>query len=183
MIDFPIHTPESAPEGSRAALNGLKTAFGLVPNIAGALANSPVLIDCLASVFQRVHAGGFSEAEIQVLLLTNAVTNAADWAVAFHTYLALSQGVAPADVDAIRAGGAPGEPKSAALSRLARRLIETRGHLVDQDAEAFLAAGFPSERLLETIAVVSASTITNYTASLARPPLEAPFDAHAWSAP
>jgi hypothetical protein len=30
------------------------------------------------------------------------------------------------------------------------------------------------------IAAVAASTITNYTGSITKPPLEAPFEVHAW---
>ncbi|HEX4365723.1 MAG TPA: hypothetical protein VH023_02790, partial [Rhodopila sp.] len=76
MQDFPVHTIASAPEQSRPALEALQAAFGMVPNIAGAMATSPVLINSLVGLFQRVHGGSFSEAQIQVLLLTNAVTNA-----------------------------------------------------------------------------------------------------------
>ena len=43
-------------------------------------------------------------------------------------------------------------------------------------------AGFSAEQLFEVIAVVAASTITNYVGSVARPALEAPFDAFAWHA-
>ena len=107
------------------------------------------------------------------------MTNASDWPVAFHTYLALQQGVPAEDVEAIRAGNLPADPKSAALSRLARALIETRGRIKDEEADAFLHAGFDEAELLEVIAVGAASTITNYTASVTRPTIEAPFDQHA----
>jgi alkylhydroperoxidase family enzyme len=143
------------------------------------MATSPVLISSLATVFQNVHAGSFSESQIQILLLTNAVTNGSDWPVAFHTYLALQQGVPTEDVEAIRAGRLPADPQSAALSRLARTLIETRGRIKDEDAAAFLAAGFDEAKLLEVIAVVAASTITNYAASVTRPTIEPPFAKHA----
>ena len=181
MTDFTVHTLDTAPDAARPALNGLKDAFGFIPNIAGVMATSPVLIDCLAALFRNVHGGSFNEAQIQVLLLTNAVTNASEWAVGFHTFLALAQGIPAADVEAIRTGGLPAEPRAAALSRLARRLIETRGRLMPADADAFLAAGFGKDHLLEVIAVVAASTITNYTGSVTHPVLEAPFDAHAWT--
>jgi hypothetical protein len=36
--------------------------------------------------------------------------------------------------------------------------------------------------MLEVIAVVAASTITNYTASVTQPPLEALFEEHVWHA-
>jgi alkylhydroperoxidase family enzyme len=182
MQSFTIHTLDSAPEHSKPSLQALQGAFGMIPNIAGAMATSPVLIGSLVGLFQKVHGGSFSEEQIQVLLLTNAVTNSSAWAVAFHTALALKEGVAAADVQAIREGRPPLSPKNAALSTLARNLIEKRGSLDDADVSRFLQAGFEKAHLLEVIAVVAASTITNYTGNVTHPPVEAPFAAHAWSA-
>ena len=182
MQSFPFLTIDTAPAKSKLALQALQGAFGMIPNVAGAMATSPVLIDSLVALFGKVHGGSFTEAQIQTLLLTNAVTNACAWAVAFHTALALKEGLAPADVNAIRAGRAPNDSKLGALSTLARTLIEKRGRIADQDREAFLAAGFGKDHLLEVIGVVAASTITNYTGNVTNPPLEAPFQAHVWSA-
>jgi alkylhydroperoxidase family enzyme len=72
--------------------------------------------------------------------------------------------------------------KHAALSLLAKTLIEKRGRLDDEDIDRFIAAGFGEDLALEVIAIVAASTITNYTGSVTGIPLEAPFQAHAWSA-
>jgi AhpD family alkylhydroperoxidase len=182
MNAFPVHTIESAPESSKASLNMLQQNFGMIPNIAGAMSTSPVLIASLVGLFQKVHGGSFSELEIQILLLTNAVTNRCAWAVAFHTALALKEGVDQADVTAIREGRAPQSSPSAALSTLTRSLIEKRGMLNEEDVSRFLHAGFGTDRLLEVIAVVAASTITNYTGNVTRPPVEAAFEAYAWSA-
>jgi len=183
MQSFPVHTIESAPEQSRPSLEALQGAFGMIPNIAGAMSTSPVLIASLVALFQKVHGGSFSEAQIQTLLLTNAVTNACAWAVAFHSVLALKEGLEPADVQAIRERRAPRNLQNAALSSLARSLIEKRGRLDESDVSRFLQAGFEQVHLLEVIAVVAASTITNYTGNVAQPPLEAAFAAYTWSAP
>jgi len=180
MTNFPVHTIESAPERSKPALKQLQSAFGMIPNIAGAMATSPVLITSLVGLFGNVHGGSFTEAQVQTVLLTDAVTNASTWAVAFHTALALKEGIDPADVQAIREGRLPKDSKLAALSALAKTLIEKRGRLNDQDVDRFVAAGFGKDHALEVIAVVAASTITNYTGSITKPPLEAPFQAHAW---
>ena len=182
MSRFPLHTLASAPEASRAPLQALQSAFGFLPNIAGAMATSPVLTGSLVALFEKVHGGSFTEPQIQVLLLTNAVTNGAAWAVAFHSALALRQGIDQADVDAIRAGGVPRDPKLAALSALARTLIEKRGRIDEGTQDVVLAAGFGPEHLLEVVAVSAASTITNYTAGLAQPPLEPAFRDQAWHA-
>jgi alkylhydroperoxidase family enzyme len=180
MTGFPVHTLDTAPEGSKPALRQLQSTFGMLPNIAGAIATSPVLINSLVGLFGNVHGGSFSEAQVQTVLLTDAVTNASTWAVAFHTALALKEGLDPADVEAMRQGRLPKDTKLAALSALARTMIEKRGRLDGQDIDRFLAAGFGRDHLLEVIAIVAASTITNYTGSITKPPLEPMFQAHAW---
>src|SRR3954467_6235890 len=119
MPTFPILDLDSAPERSRPSLQALQSAFGFIPNVAAVMAHSPVLIATLVGMFQNVHGGSFSERQIQALLLTNAVTNRAPWAVAFHSALALREGIAPADVEAIRQARAPRDPSLAALSSLA----------------------------------------------------------------
>lgn len=180
MTSFPVHTIDSAPEGSKPALRQLQSAFGMIPNLIGAMSTSPVLINSLVGLFGKVHGASFTEPQVQSVLLTDAVTNGCTWAVAFHTALALKEGIDPADVQAIREGRLPKDSKLAALSGLAKTMIEKRGRLGDEDINHFLAAGFGKDHLLEVIAAVAASTITNYTGNITRPPLDAPFQAHAW---
>jgi alkylhydroperoxidase family enzyme len=180
MTSFPVHTIDSAPEGSRPALRQLQSAFGMIPNLIGAMSSSPVLINSLVGLFGKVHGASFTEPQVQSVLLTDAVTNGSAWAVAFHTALALKEGIDPADVQAIREGRLPKDSKLAALSGLAKTMIEKRGRLGDEDINRFLAAGFGKDHLLEVIAAVAASTITNYTGNITKPPLDAPFQAHAW---
>jgi alkylhydroperoxidase family enzyme len=181
MTDFPVNTIESAPERSQAPMQQLQSAFGMIPNLIGAMSTSPVLLNSLVGLFGNVHGGSFTEAQVQILLLTDAVTNRSTWAVAFHSTLALKEGIEAADVEAIRDGRLPKDGKYAALSGLAKAMIEKRGHLDEAEVDRFLAAGFEKQHLLEVIAAVAASTITNYTGSITKPPVEAPFQAHSWA--
>jgi AhpD family alkylhydroperoxidase len=180
MDCFPIHTLDSVPEASKSALRDVQARFGMIPNLAAAMATSPVLIQSFVGIFDRVHGGSFTEPQIQTVLLTDAVTNACTWAVALHTALALQAGLNATDVEVMRAGRSPSDKKLGALSTVARTLIEKRGRLADQDIEHFLAAGFGKDLLLEVITIVAASTITNYTGSVTNPPLEAMLQTHKW---
>ena len=180
MLTYQIHTIASAPEKSRPVLEQLQQVFGVIPNLAAAISNSPKLLTAFAAVFQQVHSSSLTEQEIQIVLLTDAVTNSCAYAVAFHTALALKAGVGSEETDAIRARLVPGDRRFAALSTLARPLIEKRGRLGDQELDAFLAAGFTREQILEVIAVVAVSTITNYAGTIANPPLEDQFQQFAW---
>jgi alkylhydroperoxidase family enzyme len=180
MPNYPVHTIASAPEKSKPALEQLQKVFGILPNLPAVIANSPKLINALVGLFAQVHSPGLSEAENQIVLLTDAVTNSSAYAVAFHTTLALQQGIDSEETSAIREGHLPRDKRFAALSNLAKTLIEKRGHLSEQELDSFIAAGFTKEQVLEVIAIVAASTITNYTGTIANPPLEDAFLEHAW---
>ncbi|HMF52971.1 MAG TPA: hypothetical protein VK593_01380 [Edaphobacter sp.] len=54
--------------------------------------------------------------------------------------------------------------------------------MIDQELDAFLAAGFTKEQVLEVIAIVAASTITNYAGTIANPSLEYPYRQYEWRA-
>jgi len=180
MPTYEVHTLVSAPERSKPALEQLQQAFGFLPNLAASISNSSTLVTALVGVFQQVHSSSLTEQEIQIVLLTDAVANTSAYAVAFHTDLALRQGVDPEEVTAIRERRTPGDPRYAALSTLANALIEKRGHVSEQEFDAFLSAGFTKEQIMEVIAVVAASTITNYAGTIANPPLERKFQQFAW---
>ena len=180
MPSYSIHTIASVPEGSKSALEQLQKAFGVVPNIAGVISNSPKLINALVGLFQQVHSPGLTELENQIVLLTDAVANSCTYAVAFHTALALQQGISSEETTAIRERRLPADTRYAALSKLAKMLIEKRGHLSDQELDSFLASGFTKEQVLEVIAIVAASTITNYSGTIANPPLDDSFQQYAW---
>jgi alkylhydroperoxidase family enzyme len=182
MNTYPIHTLDTAPEGSKQSLQGLQQAFGLIPNLAATMANVPSLVNSFVAAFGQFAGGTFTGGERQILLLTNAVTNSSPWAVAFHSTMALKEGVDPTNIDAVRRGDSPPDGRLAALSTLTRTLIEKRGHLDDADAKAFTTAGFTDDQLLEVITGLALSTMANYTGNVANPPLEAPFQAQAWNA-
>jgi alkylhydroperoxidase family enzyme len=146
------------------------------------MASSPSLVNGFVGTFGQFHGSAFTGAERQVLLLTNAVTNKSAWAVAFHSTLALGEGVDEGDVERIRRGELPSEPRLAALSALTRSLIEQRGHVGDDDVDRFVGAGFADEQVLDVVAGIGVSTMANYTGNIAVPALEEPFATQSWSA-
>jgi alkylhydroperoxidase family enzyme len=182
MHKFVVHTIESAPEKSRQPLQVLKQKFGFVPNVAATMAESPVLINAFIGGFASFHGGSFSEAEKQALLLTNAVTLKCPWAVAFHSSMALHEGVASSDVRAIRDGKLPTDVKYAALSGIAKALIEKRGNVTETDIANFTSAGYSQVQILEVITGIGMSTMASTTGNLAGTPVEDHLKAQIWAA-
>lgn len=76
---FAIHTPESASTEGRAALERLRTAVGLVPNLAATMAESPELLNGFLTLRELYAQTGFSPAQIQVLSLVAAYENRCAW--------------------------------------------------------------------------------------------------------
>jgi len=180
MSSYPVHTLESAPDDAKQALEGLKQAFGIIPNLAATMASSPTLVNGFVAAFANFHRGSFDAREKQTLLLTNAVANRSAWAVAFHSTLALKEGVAPSDVAAIRQNRLPADTRLSALVELDRALIDRRGAVSEAQLAAFAAAGFSSEQALEIIAALAVSVMANYAGNITQPPLESAFQAQAF---
>ena len=65
MTSFPVHTIESAPARSKPPMQQLQSAFGMIPNLIGAISTSPVLINSLVGLFGNVHGSSFTEAQVQ----------------------------------------------------------------------------------------------------------------------
>ena len=135
-VGYPTHTMASAPANSKPALEQLQKVFGIVPNIAGAIANSPKLVNALVGVFRQVHSSSLTEPEIQIVLLADAVANSCPYAVAFHTALAAKQGVSSEETEAIRERRTPKDNRFAALSSLwyARRDLNPQPSVPKTDA-------------------------------------------------
>jgi AhpD family alkylhydroperoxidase len=139
------------------------------------------LISGFVGAFGNFHGGTFTGAQKQTLLLTNAVTNECAWAVAFHSTLALKEGVDAEHVRAIREKRLPTDRTLAALSRFTRSLIEKRGHVSTGEIAEFTAAGFTPAQALETIAGLAVSVMANYAGNITNPELEAAFQPQAWN--
>jgi AhpD family alkylhydroperoxidase len=180
---FPIHTIDTAPEGSREVLRQVKHTLGMVPNLAAAMAESPTLVKAFFAVREIYSLGTLSPGEIQVLSLANAFENGCAWCMAFHSYMAIKEGVPKEAVEALRAGRDPSDRRLGALSRFSRAMVRGRGEVSGQDLEAFYAAGFDRAQALEVVLGIGFSVMANFAGHLAQAPLNQPFQPYHWTRP
>ena len=183
MHQLAPQTVDSAPEASKQLLRELQASVGFLPNLAAAMANSPQLLRGFLAVRDIYQGGSFTPSQIQVLSLTAAYENDCAWCVAFHTFMALKEGVSSDSVLALRAGRSPIEPELAALSNFARKMVRARGAVGAEDRAAFLAAGYTPAQALEVVLGMAFSLMANYAGHLADAPLDKPFAPHAWKRP
>ena len=180
---FPIHTPDTAPEGSRAALARSQASYGMVPNLHGILAEAPAALEGYAALVDLVSESSLSPAEQQVVYLASNYENECRYCMAGHSALAASAGLDAAAVGAIRDGRAIKDARLEALRRFASLVVTQRGWVGEDETRAFMDAGFARRQSLEVVTAVAAKVISNYTNHLADTPLDGFMGETVWTPP
>lgn len=181
MTDFKTHTIETAPDASKPLLQGAKNAYSFVPNLLGTMAEAPALLEgymTLAGIFDKTD---LSETERQIILMTNNRLNGCTYCMAAHTTISQMAKV-PADViEALRNNTPIADPKLEALRTFAAVINETRGWPSETQVEAFLAAGYTRQTVLEVILGTSLKVMSNYTNHVAETKVDDAFAPNTWS--
>ena len=182
MTEFTTYSIATAPEASKPFLEGAKKAFGFEANLLGNMAEAPALLEgylTLSGIFDKTN---LSATEQQIILMTNNRLNGCTYCMAAHTTISQGQKV-PADIiEALRNGTPIADPKLEALRTFAAVINETRGWPDAADVEAFLAAGYTRQTVLEVILGTSLKVMSNYTNHITKTVLDAAFQANAWIA-
>jgi alkylhydroperoxidase family enzyme len=181
MTSLTIQTIETAPDASKPLLEASLKNFGMVPNLLGILAAAPTVLDA----YQKLHAlfmdTSFDAEEQTVVWQAINVENECHYCVPAHTGIAHSMKVDPALTEALRNEQPMPTAKLQALYDTTLIIVRNRGHISDTELEAFYAAGYGEQQLLEIILGLSQKVISNYTNHIANTPVDAPFAQFAWT--
>ena len=168
MTRLTVHTPASAPEGSRAFIDTVITNNGFLPNLIGVLANAPVALETYLSVSGINARASLSLAEREVVQITAASVHGCDFCVAGHTAIALKKAGLERDlVRALQERATTGNARFDALVAFTRAVILSRGKVGTGELADFLAAGFEEQQVLEVLLGVSLATLCNFANNLA----------------
>ena len=181
MSDFTIHSAETAPGDAQRILTGSKRSLGFVPNLLGILANSPTALKAYTQIAGLLDKSSLSPTELQVVLIAASVENNCEYCVAAHSAIARAQKLPPDVIDAVRNRDALADAKLEALRQFTRAVVVQRGLVGMEEREAFFAAGYGPEQVLDVITGVAMKTISNYTNHLASTPLDDAFQATSWT--
>ena len=181
-MSFPIQTPSTASSAAaQATLAEVQKTYGFIPNVYGALANSPLAVEAylrLAKLIQERSV--LSPVEQQVLMIALSAENGCEYCVAAHSVVA-ALAKAPAEVvQAVRENRPSGDARIDALVRFARAVVAHRGWVPADEVAAIRSAGFGENEILDVLTINALKTLSNYTNHLAQAPLDPAFAAQAW---
>ncbi len=180
MTSFTVYNTKNAPKASRPVIEGAQKQYGMVPNLIGLLAESPIAVETyqtLAGLFTRT---SFTPTERNVVWLTIIYENECDYCMAAHTGIAKSEKVDDGIINALRAGEPLEDPRLQSLREFTSSVVVNRGWVGDDELEAFLAAGFTKQNVFEVLVGVAHKVLSNYANHIAETPVDPPFEKFAW---
>ncbi len=185
MTTFKVHTIDAAPEASKARLASVKAAWGFVPNLHGVLAESAIALEAYDTLFGLVAKSTLTPVEQQVAYQAINVFHECEYCTAGHTYLSRAAKVDEQAIAALRNNTPIADARLQALRDFTTAVVRERGFVGDVAIDAFIAAGFTKENVLEVITVAATKVISNYTNHITHTPKEGFMadPALAWTAP
>lgn len=175
MSTFNIHSIDSAPEDSQPLLKKAKESNGFVPNLYGAMATSPALLEAYITLGEIVNKTQFNAEELTVVWQSINVTNECHYCVPAHTAIAKSMKVDDAINQAATEGTSTGSDKLDALAKFTRAMVQKRGDVDKESVQAIIEAGYTDQHVLEVILLIGQKTLSNYTNHLAQTPVDDAF--------
>jgi len=172
MTTINVPTREEVSVSNQVLFDNLKKGLGMVPNLYATLAHSEHALGSYLA-FQNAKSSITGKAREVVNLVVSQV-NACEYCLAAHTVIGGMVGFTPAQILEIRGGSASFDAKLNALAKLVKNIVTERGHADRALVEAFFAAGWTKENLVDAIVVIGDKTVTNYLHGATKVPVDFP---------
>ena len=161
MAHVTLVDPASADASVKPTLDQINGAFGVLPNMFKAVANSPAALVSMWGAFGALGSGKLGARLGEEIAVAVANANACEYCLAAHTALGKKAG-ASGDEMADAQVGRSADPRTQAALTFALKVVRDRAAVAPSDVAALKAAGFDDEGVVEIIAHVALNLFTNY---------------------
>lgn len=173
MHPFAVPTRDEVSPNNQAIFDNLKAGLGFVPNLYAAIAYST---NGLATYLQLQNAKtSLSKKEKEVINLVVSQENDCRYCQSAHTVLGKMNGLTDEQILAIRQGTASFNPKLDALVRLTKAITAQKGRPSAATVDAFFAAGYTNESLVDVIIAIADKVVMNYLHNITEVPIDFPL--------
>ena len=173
MTRIQPQTVDTAAGRSKDLLEAVQKKLGRALNMTGAMAAAPAALDGYLQFSGALAKGALPARVREQIALTVAEANGCEYCLAAHTAIGGQLGLSADQVIAARRGESD-DPATAALLGLARRVVETRGKVDDDDLQTVRTAGFGDDAITEVVAHVALNVLTNFFNNVAHTPVDFP---------
>ncbi len=165
--------PQLAQGRTKELLDTVQQAFGVVPNTARVMANSPAVLDsflAFSTAMGNARIGGKLHNQVK---LSTSEANSCDYCTSILCAIAPSAGLSANDILAGRTGQSEDRRTAAAL-KFSKAVLESRGKVALQQLAAVRDAGFDDGEIVEIVASVVLGCFTNFLNNVADTELDIP---------
>ena len=181
MSDFSIHNEDNHPEHAAEVIGAVREKYGFVPNLLGALSESPAAVQAYLSLGEALRESSFTPEERHVVWFTINALHECRYCMAAHTGIARSEKISEQVIETARAGTDYADPKLQALKVFTTRMVLERGWVEKTDIDAFLDAGHTRRTVFDVILAISHKVLSNYTNHVVETPVDPRFAAFEWA--
>lgn len=161
MSRVPLVEPTDSDARVRSQLTKIGAAFGTVPNMFRAVANSPAALQSMWGAFGAFSTGSLGPALTEQIAVAVADRNSCAYCLAAHTALGKGAGLDERTL-AESQHARDTDPRTQALLEFAVSIVEQRGQIDAQAIQTLREHGWTDEQIVETIAQVALNLFTNY---------------------
>ncbi|HMO15882.1 MAG TPA: carboxymuconolactone decarboxylase family protein [Pirellulaceae bacterium] len=164
---------ETAEGRAKELLAKVQQTFGMIPNTAKLMANSPAVLESFlgfSSAMSNAEIG--SKLHNQIKLATSE-SNACEYCTSILSAVAPSAGLSVEDILNARAANSE-EPRVRAALAFANDVLEKRGKVNDRQIESLREHGFRDSEIVEIVASVVLGCFTNFLNNVADTELDIP---------
>lgn len=166
--------PNMKPDAkTQEQLNGVKKMLGSTPNLFTTLAHSSAALGYYLNGVAALHDTKISGALREQLSLAVAGENTCDYCASAHTVLGKMQKISETEL-AQNLHGKSSDPQTQAALTFARKIVNMRGKINDNDLKTIRNSGFDDAEIVEIIAVVCQNIFTNYFNHIANTEIDFP---------
>lgn len=160
MNTINVPTRNEVSPANQALFDNLKKSLGMVPNLYATLAHSEnALGTYLALQNSKSSINGKAR---EVVNLVVSQVNECEYCLAAHSAIGKMVGFTQEQILEVRTGKASFDKKLDILAQLTKSIASNRGKANTMLVEAFFAAGWTKENLVDTIVTIGDKTVTNY---------------------
>ena len=152
--------PSLADVRAKPLLDAVHKKLGMTPNMMKTMATSPAVLKGYLDFAGALGGASVSARTQELIAVAVAETNGCDYCLSAHTAIGGLFKIPAADLEAARGMHNP-DPKTAAMLRFARTVVDTRGKVGDADIAMLRGAGVSDAELAEIVAITALNVFTN----------------------
>lgn len=153
--------PDQTTDKAQQLLDKAKAKLGGVPNLLKTFAHSHAALEAYLNLSGALSGGQLNGKTREQIALAIGQTNNCDYCVAAHTAIGKSHGLTEEQTVAARKFTGV-DDKTTAILTFARKVVDERGWVSDQDLAAARNAGVTDAEITEVVANVALNIYTNY---------------------